>query len=61
MIEIITNSMGSGDWVVVRNGDTVLYEGHRPSVRDIKFMLELIGHKVELCEVTDEQMEDGEY
>ena len=59
MIKIVTNSLGSGDWIYIKHHEGVVYEGHRPSVRDIKFMLELIGHKVELCEVTDEQMEEG--
>jgi hypothetical protein len=59
MIKVITNSLGSGDWLYIKHHDEVVYEGHRPSVRDIKFMLELIGHKVEMIEVTDEQMEEG--
>jgi hypothetical protein len=59
MIKIVTNSLGSGDWIYVKHGDDVVFEGYRPSVRDIKFMLELIGHKVALVELDDEQMEEG--
>ena len=61
MIEIITNSMGSGDWVVVRNGDTVLYEGHRPSVWDLADIFSALDWETRVVELTDEQMEDGEY
>ena len=59
MIKIVTNSLGSGDWIYIKHGDGVVFEGHRPSVRDLRFMLELIGHKVDLIEVTNEQMEEG--
>lgn len=59
MIKIVTNSMGSGDWIYIKHDDGVVFEGHRLSVRDLQELLQLIGHQVEIVEVTDEQMEEG--
>lgn len=51
--------MGSGDWIYIKHDDGVVFEGHRLSVRDLQELLQLIGHQVEIVEVTDEQMEEG--
>lgn len=59
MIHIVTNSLGSGDWIYIKKGDEVLFEGHRPTIRDISFMLEILGHETDIVEITDEQMELG--
>lgn len=65
MIRVITNSMGSGDWVVVqsggRDGFETLHEGHRIEPSDLVGLLRLAGIQAELVEVTDEQLEEGEY
>jgi len=60
MIKVITNSLGSGDWITVvdANGET-LHEGHRISAFDLTMILQNLGHHTELVEVTDEQMEEG--
>lgn len=60
-VRIITNSLGSGDWVVVKYGDQMLYEGHRPSVYDIEGMFEAVGVLAGVEEIDDEQMEEGAY
>lgn len=65
MIRVITNSNGSGDWVVVRSGARdgfeTLHEGHRITPMDLVMILQNLGVHTELVEVTDEQMEEGEY
>ena len=61
MIKIITNSMGSGDWVVVKNGDETLFEGHRISILELSSILEQLGHETDLVETTDEEMEEGAF
>jgi hypothetical protein len=61
MIKVITNSLGSGDWITVLNGDEELFSGHRISAMELASLLELLGHETDLVEVTDEQMEEGTY
>lgn len=60
MIKIITNNLGSGDWIrVLGNNDTVIWEGHRPSVYDLQYVLNIISETgAELVEVTDEDLEE---
>lgn len=63
MIRVITNSMGSGDWITVLGhcGET-LFEGHKAGPRDIVDILNsVLDCGAELVEVTDEQMEEGAY
>lgn len=62
MIKVVTNSLGSGDWVVVKDGNSTVYEKHSLSLQDVVYLLqEYSTKKVELIEVTDEQIEEGEY
>ena len=62
MIKVVTNSLGSGDWIHVKDGDYTIFEGHRVSPYDLFFMLKNYGgNGVTLVELTDEQMEQGEY
>lgn len=64
MIKVITNNLGNGDWIIVRDTNTgeTLFEGHRISARDLVEILSFDGStEAKLVEVTDEQMEDGEY
>ncbi len=63
MIKVVTNSLGSGDWVTVKGlAGEVLFEGHRITALDLA---DILSHTVEahidLVEVTDEQMEEGAY
>jgi hypothetical protein len=59
MIKVITNNLGSGDWIQVRgNNDNVIWEGHRLSVYDLQYVLNIVSDTgAELKELTDEQME----
>ena len=59
MIKIFHNSLGSGDWIHIKEGDETIFEGHRVRVNDLVFLLERYAN-VKLIELTDEQMEDGE-
>lgn len=65
MIKIITNSNGSGDWVVVqsggRDGFETLHEGHQIGPSDLVDLLRLAGVRAELVEVTDAEMEEGNF
>lgn len=63
MINVITNSMGSGDWVAVRDTKTgsILFEGHRITPMELASILEQLGHETDLVALTDEEMEEGTY
>ena len=63
MIKVVTNNLGSGDWVTVRGFcDEVLFEGHRITTQDLVDILNAtLDQGAELVEVTDEQMEEGAY
>ena len=66
MIKVVTNSLGNGDWVVVKFGDEVLFEGHRIAPQDFVDIFNGLGDAgrsavARVIEVTDEQMEEGEY
>lgn len=65
MIRVITNSMGSGDWVVVqtgaRDGMETLHEGHSISPQDLVEILKRTGAHVQLVQLDDEAMEEGDY
>jgi hypothetical protein len=62
-IQVITNNMGSGDWVVVKYNTDTIFEGHRISPRDLVDIINTFysNEGAELVEVTDEQMEQGDY
>ena len=63
MIKVVTNSLGSGDWITVKGHcDEVLFEGHSAGAQDIVDILNsLLDCGAELVETTDEQLEEGEY
>lgn len=61
MIKVITNSMGSGDWVIVEQNGGELFSGHSISVMELLSILEQLGHETDFVEVTDEQLEEGAY
>lgn len=60
MIKVFHNSMGSGDWVHIKEGDETIFEGHRLGVNDVVFLLQRYAN-VELFELTDEEIEEGEF
>lgn len=62
-MRVITNSLGSGDWIVVTGkAGEILFEGHRISAFDLTEILSLaVEANIELIELTDEQLEEGTY
>jgi hypothetical protein len=60
MIKVFHNSNGSGDWIHIKEGDETIFEGHRVGVHDLVFLLERYAN-VKLFELTDEEMEEGEF
>lgn len=58
MIKVITNSLGSGDWIHIKDGDHTIFEGHRLGVQDLVFVLGRFAN-TKLIELTDEEMEEG--
>jgi hypothetical protein len=65
MIRVITNSNGSGDWIVVesnaRNGMEILHEGYCITAMNLVAILENLGVQAELVELTDSEMKEGAY
>lgn len=65
MIKVVTNSNGSGDWVVVqsgaRDGMETLHEGHDIGPMDLVMILQRVGIHAELVEINDKELEEGEY
>ena len=58
MVKIFHNSLGSGDWIHIKEGDLTIFEGHRVAVQDLAHLLERYAN-VRVFDLTDEQMEDG--
>lgn len=59
-IKVITNSNGSGDWIVVqgRSGST-LFSGHKITPADLVDLITVCSDfAVELVEVNDQEMEE---
>lgn len=58
MIKVLTNSEGSGDWVVVQMGNRVIHSGD--SSISARELVEIISHfkQAELVEMDDEQIEE---
>lgn len=63
MIKVVTNSLGSGDWItVLGNANSELFSGHRVGARELQEILNIVARDgCELIECTDEQMEEGTY
>ena len=61
MINIVSNSNGSGDWVVVEKDGEELFSGHRIGPMDLSAILEQLGLETDLIAVTDEEMEERDY
>lgn len=61
MIKVITNSLGSGDWItVLGNSGSELFSGHRVGARELQEILDIVSRDgCELIEVSDEEMEEG--
>lgn len=66
MIKVVTNKLGSDDWVsVVGPADQILFEGHVITASDLVSILNTVTYgsniEADLVEVTDEQLEAGEF
>ncbi len=59
-IRVITNSIGSCDWIKVYYVTDLIFEGHRISPRDLVNIINNFYSEegAELVEVDDEQMEE---
>lgn len=61
MIKVVTNNLGSGDWVTVIDDVGTVWSGHNIKARDLVDILNTALRRtvpVSLVEVTDEQMEE---
>jgi len=60
MIKVVTNSLGSGDWITVLGlSGTTLFSGHRVGAQELRDILDIVSRSgCELIEVTDEQLEE---
>ena len=60
MIKVVTNSLGSGDWItVLGHSGSQIFSGHSVSAHDLKDILDIVSRSgCELIEVTDEQLEE---
>ena len=60
MIKVITNSLGSGDWITVLGlSGSTLFSGHRVGAQELRDILDIVSRQgCELIEVTDKQMEE---
>jgi hypothetical protein len=62
MVKIVTNNLGSGDWIAVVGPDgTVIFEGHNVLPFNLEDILRKLGHEAEVLAVTDEEIEEGTY
>jgi len=63
MIRVVTNSLGSGDWItVLGNAGSELFSGHSVGARELQEILNIVSRSgCELIECTDSEMEDGAY
>ena len=61
LIELITCE--SGDWEVLRVnlGEDFKREGHSITRHDWSDLLNFLGYKLEVIEISDEDMEEGNY
>jgi hypothetical protein len=61
MIKVVSNTLESGDWIrVVGHSGSVIWEGHRPNVFDLKFILDTVSRDgAEMIEVNDDGLEES--
>ena len=41
-VNVITNSLGSGDWIVVELNGEAVFSGHSVSARDLAYILDVV-------------------
>lgn len=61
MIKVITNSLGSGDWItVLGHNDTEIFSGHSVTAHELREIINIVSSDgCKLIELTDEEMEEG--
>ena len=61
MIKVVTNSLGSGNWITVLDDKGDLWGGHSINARELANIFALAGVEVEFVEVDDTQLNEGLY
>ena len=63
MIKIVTNSLGTGDWIIVLKDDVEIWSGHRIDSFDLVTILRSIlpDTLIRMTEVTDQDIEEGDF
>lgn len=63
MIKVVTNSLGSDNWITVfGHSGSELFAGHRVSAWDLQEILNIVSRDgCELVEVDDTQLNEGMY
>jgi hypothetical protein len=63
MIKVITNSLGTGDWItVLGHSGTELFNGHSIGARELHEILNIVSRDgCDLIEVDDQGLEEGEW
>lgn len=59
-VTVVSNSLGSGDWIHIKEGDSTIFEGHSIRVDDLVFLLSRYANVI-LHEIDDEAIEEGNY
>lgn len=62
MIKVVSNTLETGDWIrVLGYSGSVIWEGHRPNVRDLQYILNIVSRSgAELIETNDEGVEEAQ-
>ena len=57
MVKIVTNKLGSNDWLIVVNSGQVIFEGPNDErSRELEEIIRALGHEIEMVSVTDKEM-----
>lgn len=59
IVDIYTNSLGSGDWIVIKFEDEVVFQGHNLGARSLRDILNTVNgyDGVEIHDLTDSSIE----
>lgn len=61
MIKVVTNNLGSGDWITIADDQGDLWGGHSITAHDLYEILKMLKVEVDLVEVDDTQLDEGMY
>ena len=61
MIKVVTNNLGSGNWITIADDQGDLWGGHRITAHDLYEILKMLKVEVDLVEVDDTQLDEGMY